>query len=424
MVMLPTISGRARPWVAGVLAGLVVGALAMAAAMVRPAAFERGELWTYDLRLRQAAKGRHGATDIVLITVSEQDITDVENHLLVSWPWPRELFGYLATYAKGAGARAVVFDWLFQDRGLSSVADAETFAAALRQADNAVIGISLTREPVVRLAEGGPWAVPVATFANHEQAQARALALQAWNARTFLLPAQGQVALWIGGMPSAEDAAALWSRLAQNELAKELLALPVDDESALAAGGGDEAAPGAPAPRQLTEAELAGELRVADLLVQRHGVAGEGPVPERDGLDPPLGIIAAAPQKVGHVHQDNDLDGVIRRHTPLVRHAGKLFPSLPLAAYLVAHPQARFSLDGQELTLDGRRFPLDDEGRFSVRYVASGGYRTVSAYEIFRSQALIDEGKPPSVPPSALAGAYVLVAPVWPRATPTRACSP
>lgn len=417
MGMIPTMSGRARPWVAGVLAGVVVGAFAMAAAVLRPAVVERGELWTYDLRLRESAEGRRGATDIVLITVSEQDITDVENHLLVSWPWPRELFGYLATYAKGAGARAIVFDWLFQDRGLSSVADAETFAAALREAQNAVIGLSLTREPVVRLAEGGPWALPVATFGDREQAQARALALQAWNARTFLLPRQGQVELWIGGTPSAEEATALWARLAQTELAKDLLSPPEPPSSADAptpdpADAPADALGATPAPRPLTEAELGAELRVADLLLARHGVDGSGVVPQRDGIDPPLGIIAAAPRQVGHVHQDNDLDGVIRRHTPLVRHAGKLFPSLPLAAYLVAHPQARFALEGRSLTLDGRRFPLDDEGRFAVRYVTSGGYRTVSAYEIFRSQALLEEGKPPSVPASALAGAYVLVAPV------------
>src|SRR5512140_626939 len=115
--MFPTVSPKARPWVAGLTAGLAVGLLGLVLAMLRPAALERGELWSYDLRIRGAAADRHPATNIVLIKVSEQDIADVEDNLSISWPWPRALFGYLATYCKRAGARVITFDWLFQERG-------------------------------------------------------------------------------------------------------------------------------------------------------------------------------------------------------------------------------------------------------------------------------------------------------------------
>src|SRR5438874_377570 len=126
--MLPSVSPKARPWIAGASAGLAVGVLGLVLAVVRPDAIERGELWTYDLRVRSAAAERHASTNIVLIKVSEQDIASVEDNLSIAWPWPRALFGYLAAYCKRAGARVVVYDWLFQERGQYSVADAEEFA--------------------------------------------------------------------------------------------------------------------------------------------------------------------------------------------------------------------------------------------------------------------------------------------------------
>lgn len=440
--MIPTVSGKARPWVAGALAGLTVGLVGLLLAVWRPDALERGELWTYDLRLRSSAEGRRAATNIVLIEVSELDIESVENNLAISWPWPRALFGYIATYCKRAGARVVVFDWLFQDRGQFSVSDAEELATALREAGNTVIGLALTRDPLTRDALRGPWATRVATFARRDDAVARALALQAWNARTFLLgdgaSPGSPVELWIGGMASEEDLRAMWTRLARPETAGDLVG-PAEGEAATPAGSAPEAtapddrvpvdAIGEPAvpddetaaealpteramppARQLTAAELARELRIAELIAERNGQPGPGEVPRRDGIDPPLGVLAAAPARLGHVHQTNDVDGVMRRHAPLVRHAGNLFPSLPLAAYLVAHPEARYRVDGHTLVVGDHRLPLDDSGRTSVRFVNAGSYRTLSSYEILRSQAQLDEGKPPSIPDRELAGAYVIVA--------------
>ena len=231
--MIPSVSGKARPWVAGAIAGLAVGLLGLLVAATRPAAFERGELWTYDLRLRRSAAARHAATNIVLVHVSEQDITDVENNLSMTWPWPRAMFGYLATYCKNAGARAVVFDWMFQDRGQFSVADAEDFAGALRDAGNAVIGLALTRDPLVRSSSGGPWALPVMVLPTRKEAVSRALALQAWNARTFLLnKGGGQTELWIGGAATAADVLTTWGRLAQEDTALDLLTPPPPTDAA------------------------------------------------------------------------------------------------------------------------------------------------------------------------------------------------
>ena len=63
-----------------------------------------------------------------------------------------------------AGAKAVVFDWLFQDRGGMGVADDEQFADALKTAGNAVFGLALTKDKLVERPLEGPWAAKLAAF--------------------------------------------------------------------------------------------------------------------------------------------------------------------------------------------------------------------------------------------------------------------
>ena len=121
--MFPSGSPRARPWIAGLTAGLAIGLVGLVLAVLRPSALERSELWSYDQRITTAAGGRQAATNIVLVSVSERDISSVEENLSISWPWPRALFGYIATYCKRAGAKVIAYDWLFQERGQYSVSE-------------------------------------------------------------------------------------------------------------------------------------------------------------------------------------------------------------------------------------------------------------------------------------------------------------
>ena len=398
--MVASVSPKARPWIAGLAAGLVIGLCGLALAVLRPNALERGELWTYDLRIRSAAAERAARTDIVLIKVSEQDIASVEDNLSISWPWPRALFGYIATYCKRAGARVIVYDWLFQERGQFSVGDAEELATALRDAGNAVIGLALNSAQLVSERKPGAWAAHLGSSPTRPEAIAKALRLQAFNARTFVL-GTGPFDVWYGGVPSRDDLKNLFARLARPENARDVVAPDADPEA-------PEPAP--PEMRALTAAELAHEVSIGALVAEREGVPGTGAVPQRDGIDPPLGVLAFAPARLGHVHQTNDVDGVMREHAPLVQHDGRLFSSLPLAAYQVAHPTEKVGLDGHTLVVGDKRFALDASGRFSIRFISAGGYRTVSSYDILRSQALLDEGKPPVVQDAELKGAYVIVA--------------
>ena len=129
--LMRSVSTRTRSVVSGAATGLVVAAIAAGLAAARPEVLERMEHRSYDARARAMLDPARASSEIVLIEIAERDIEDVENNFDLTWPWPRSLYGEIATFCKRAGARVVMFDWLFQDRGLD-VADDERFAEALR----------------------------------------------------------------------------------------------------------------------------------------------------------------------------------------------------------------------------------------------------------------------------------------------------
>jgi adenylate cyclase len=372
----------------GAAVGVAMGILAAIAAIVRPEIMERGEFWTYDVRARNAARPAEASKDVVILEITEQDIEDAENAYGVTWPWPRAMFGYLATYTRRAGSRAIVYDWLFQDRGQYSVSDAEEFAAAMREAGNAVIGLALTRTPQVERKTEGPWVAPLADYASEAEAHPVALQLLAWNTRSYLVPRLTTgFTLYYGGKKSADDVKMTWQRLVSaEELASLFTPEPTDENP--------EPAPNEPTPIELPEADLAREVTIQSVIAARDGLALEPKglhLSERKGMDPPLAPIAAAPARSGNVYQDFEADGIMRRHTPMVVHDGRVYPSLALAAYLVAHPDVTPALAGRTLVLGDRRVPLDAEGKVGIRFHGAMIYPHLRAYEVLRSLALLEE---------------------------------
>src|SRR4051812_6544766 len=181
------LSARARSLVSGAGVGIIVGIVAAVFSIMRPDVLERPEAATYDQRARTVADPKQASSDIVLIDIDEADIEDAENSFDVIWPWPRSLYGDITTYCKKAGAKAVVFDWLFQDRGGMGVADDEEFAKAAHDAGNAVFGLALTTQKLVERPLEGPWAARLAGYETRDEAKAVALRLAAWNVRSFVL---------------------------------------------------------------------------------------------------------------------------------------------------------------------------------------------------------------------------------------------
>ena len=122
----------------------------------------------------------------------------------------------------------------------------------------------------------------------------------------------------------------------------------------------------------------------------------------------PVPELAGKAALLGNVHQNPDPDGVYRRIGLFSLFDGRPVPSLALAAYLAARPDAALSLGPGGMDIDGRPVPLDDSGQALIRFGAPGTtYRSYSAAAIIRSELLLREGQAPIVSPEEFRGAYV-----------------
>jgi adenylate cyclase len=131
-------------------------------------------------------------------------------------------------------------------------------------------------------------------------------------------------------------------------------------------------------------------------------------VPELPRASFPIAELAGQAKLLGNVHQNPDADGVYRRIGLVALFDGRPVPSLALAAYLAAHPEASLAFNDQGMILDGRALPLDRFAQGLIRYhEPQGAYRAYSAVSIIQSELLLREGKPPLVDMEDFRGAYV-----------------
>jgi adenylate cyclase len=63
----------------------------------------------YRLRPHEPQHGR----DVVIVAVDDHSIETLDRLRRVGWPWPRDYWGQMVTYLDSVGARAIVFDLLF-----------------------------------------------------------------------------------------------------------------------------------------------------------------------------------------------------------------------------------------------------------------------------------------------------------------------
>jgi adenylate cyclase len=129
---------------------------------------------------------------------------------------------------------------------------------------------------------------------------------------------------------------------------------------------------------------------------------------------PPNGTLA-------FVNQANDSDGVFRRYRLVNFHIEQPLPALALAP-LVANEPVTARFEGNWLDVNGTRVPLNDEGKFLLRYTADWDVPTTQesekpptersaflANEIIYSWGNILSDMEPSIPLAALEGKHVLV---------------
>jgi len=124
-----------------------------------------------------------------------------------------------------------------------------------------------------------------------------------------------------------------------------------------------------------------------------------GAVPVARSMSLPVDVLAAAAAKLGNVQFIPDGDSVYRRLPLVFRYRGRLLPALPLA-------MAEFTSEGVDLD----KIPLDRSGNMILRFFGpSRTYKTILIGAIINSQARIEEGLEPQVPPREFAGKTVIV---------------
>ncbi|HEY3447718.1 MAG TPA: adenylate/guanylate cyclase domain-containing protein [Myxococcales bacterium] len=400
MALARALSGTARKVVVGVGAGACTGLLAAALALARPDLAESLEFASYDPRVAAVARDERASREIVLVDIADEDLQLAEDHLSLSWPWPRELHGYLVDFAARGGAKAVILDFVYQDRG-ASASDLDAFALALRKSGRSVLGVAMPGrvESGAGGALAGTWGASLGRWPDAERARDAALQIQSWNVRTYLVARGAETELLFGGRQSAEDVQRSYERLLGAGLLEKLMPE-------------GRSPPASVAGRELTEQERAAELSAVQVVRSRDLLSLAAPpgvrFPAREML-PPVSMLAASAARLGNVVQSTDPDGVLRRHLPLVEHgSGRFMPSLALSAFLVGHPEVTPRLEGADLVLGERRLRLDERGSFPIRFPA-GEYRHVSAWSILRAQAQLEAGETPTLSPEVFRDKYVVV---------------
>ena len=144
--------GVPRRWLRGAVIGLGAGIVALGASYLPLA--DTYENRTFDVRARMFADPRRAHPGIVAVVVDQKSLDQVAaprtaGGLEQGWPWPRDFHAGLVRYVTDAGARAVVFDFVFSERSIYTqvgvAEDDAAFAEATR--DRPVVQAAvLTRE--------------------------------------------------------------------------------------------------------------------------------------------------------------------------------------------------------------------------------------------------------------------------------------
>ncbi|HTV54868.1 MAG TPA: adenylate/guanylate cyclase domain-containing protein [Terriglobia bacterium] len=116
--------------------------------------------------------------------------------------------------------------------------------------------------------------------------------------------------------------------------------------------------------------------------------------------------------RIGCVTIQPDSSGPIRAVTPLFRFGDRFYPSFPLAvASLATGGKLQATVrPGPALEFDGRRIPIDSQGRELIRwYGPAYTYKHYSVWQVFNSALESERGQKPDIPPEAFRNKIVLI---------------
>jgi adenylate cyclase len=109
----------------------------------------------YDAAARWSAdfdrgKGSSSESPVELIYIDQYSLGWVEKNLGIAWPWPRELYGIMASF--GSRAKAQAFDILFSEASSFGADDDARCAAAMDAAGNVALAEAIDARSGARLA--------------------------------------------------------------------------------------------------------------------------------------------------------------------------------------------------------------------------------------------------------------------------------
>jgi adenylate cyclase len=113
---------------------LAVAGLGLGIAVSSLGVLQHLEWSLYDRCVQIATRAPRAVPHIVVVAVDEPSFQEVG----LEWPWPRSLHGALVRALHEAGARAIVFDIIFDSPSQAPEEDAD-FAEAMREAGNVVL---------------------------------------------------------------------------------------------------------------------------------------------------------------------------------------------------------------------------------------------------------------------------------------------
>lgn len=111
---------------------------------------ERIELKSFDWRAQLSTKNHKHTEDIVLLVVDDISLQNAVSHPelgLTRWPWPRDVHGNIVKYLQAAGAKAIIFDIIFEGKEGTAASNNESdmyFIKAVEKAKNVFFAVSLT----------------------------------------------------------------------------------------------------------------------------------------------------------------------------------------------------------------------------------------------------------------------------------------
>jgi len=148
----------------------------------------------------------------------------------------------------------------------------------------------------------------------------------------------------------------------------------------------------------------AGEMPAGDTRLQNFT-----PLRTAEQAALPISPLLEAFTQLGDVGAQPDSDGLFRHITLLSGFGQKKLPTLSLAAFLVANPQARLEEQTHRLLINNVLIPFDDQGRSRLRYRGSAAsFPTLSAAAVIQSELQLKAGASPTLDPEFLHGAHVI----------------